>query len=128
MWQIAHDYSEATLLLRLPGFVPMPAFAAVEDVPLVVRKAVKTRSQVGAAASRQHCFFDWPNSVKCEPLVVLCGNTSGDDVSRNSAKNKSTGRQAGYAIQIAHDAGVLPESALCFTQGQHSATTCGATV
>lgn len=39
VWQIAQDYSKATLLLRLPGFVPMPAFQAIEDVPLVVRHA-----------------------------------------------------------------------------------------
>ena len=39
VWQIAHDYACATLLLRLPGYVPMPAFQAIEDVPLVVRHA-----------------------------------------------------------------------------------------
>lgn len=46
MWQIAQDYSAAALLLRLPGYVPMPAFTAIEDVPLVVRHARKTPQQV----------------------------------------------------------------------------------
>lgn len=46
VWQIAQDYSQAHTLLRLPGYVPMPAFQRVEDVPLVVRKAQKTREQV----------------------------------------------------------------------------------
>ena len=66
--QIADDYAQADLLLRLPGFVPMPAFpevhfmhvcmlsvftplptgvrGQVQDVPWVVRTAVKSREQV----------------------------------------------------------------------------------
>jgi L-arabinokinase len=47
VWQIAQDYSNAALLLRLPGYVPMPAFTAIEDVPLVVRHARKFPAQVG---------------------------------------------------------------------------------
>ena len=46
MWQIAEDYAAADLLLRLPGHCPMPAFREVEDVPLVVRRARKSRQQV----------------------------------------------------------------------------------
>uniref|UniRef100_A0A383W3L1 L-arabinokinase n=1 Tax=Tetradesmus obliquus TaxID=3088 RepID=A0A383W3L1_TETOB len=46
VWQIAQDYSNAALLLRLPGYVPMPAFTAIEDVPLVVRHARKFPAQV----------------------------------------------------------------------------------
>ena len=38
-WQIAADYAKADLLLRLPGYCPMPAFKEVVDVPLVVRHA-----------------------------------------------------------------------------------------
>ena len=34
--EIANDYAKADLLLRLPGYTPMPAFRRVEDVPLVV--------------------------------------------------------------------------------------------
>ena len=47
VWQIAEDYACADLLLRLPGYAPMPAFREVEDVPLVVRHARKTKEQVG---------------------------------------------------------------------------------
>ena len=47
VWQIAQDYSAAALLLRLPGYVPMPAFTAIEDVPLVVRHSRKPPAQVG---------------------------------------------------------------------------------
>lgn len=46
VWQIASDYAAAALLLRLPGYVPMPAFTAIEDVPLVVRHARKSPQQV----------------------------------------------------------------------------------
>ncbi|KAI8470791.1 MAG: Transglutaminase-like superfamily-domain-containing protein [Monoraphidium minutum] len=48
VWQIALDYASAALLLRLPGHVPMPAFQAVEDVPLVVRHAQRSPEQVRA--------------------------------------------------------------------------------
>lgn len=44
--QISDDYSQADLLIRLPGYTPMPAFKKVIDVPLVVRKARKTPKQV----------------------------------------------------------------------------------
>jgi galactokinase len=43
---MAEDYSCAFRLLRLPGHVPMPAFRDVIDVPLVVRKARRSRDQV----------------------------------------------------------------------------------
>ncbi|XP_031475091.1 L-arabinokinase-like isoform X1 [Nymphaea colorata] len=46
IWQIAEDYSHCELLLRLPGYVPMPAFRDVVDVPLVVRRPHKSRMEV----------------------------------------------------------------------------------
>jgi len=46
VWQIAEDYSHCLFLLRLPGYCPMPAFRDVIDVPLVVRKARKSREEV----------------------------------------------------------------------------------
>lgn len=59
VWQIAQDYAAAALLLRLPGYVPMPAFTAIEDVPLVVRHARKTPAQasrlVGPLGVEQRC-------------------------------------------------------------------------
>ncbi|GAB4816629.1 hypothetical protein N2152v2_003675 [Parachlorella kessleri] len=48
VWQIAEDYACAAKLLRLPGYVPMPAFRQVVDVPLVVRHASRPRQQVRA--------------------------------------------------------------------------------
>lgn len=47
VWQIAEDYACASVLLRLPGYSPMPAFGEVIDVPLVVRHAQKSKAQVG---------------------------------------------------------------------------------
>ena len=46
VWQIAEDYACASMLLRLPGYSPMPAFGEVIDVPLVVRHAQKSKAQV----------------------------------------------------------------------------------
>ena len=46
IYQIAEDYACADLILRLPGHAPMPAFQEVEDVPLVVRHARRSRAQV----------------------------------------------------------------------------------
>lgn len=46
VWQIAEDYSHCEFLLRLPGYCPMPAFRDVIDVPLVVRRIRKPRSEV----------------------------------------------------------------------------------
>ncbi|XP_076928485.1 L-arabinokinase-like [Bidens hawaiensis] len=44
--QIAEDYSHCELLIRLPGYCPMPAFKDVIDVPLVVRRLHKSRQEV----------------------------------------------------------------------------------
>ncbi|XP_059634505.1 L-arabinokinase-like [Cornus florida] len=46
VWQIAEDYSHCELLIRLPGYSPMPAFRDVVDVPLVVRRSHKSREEV----------------------------------------------------------------------------------
>lgn len=46
VWQIAEDYACANVLLRLPGYSPMPAFGEVLDVPLVVRHAQRSKTQV----------------------------------------------------------------------------------
>ncbi|KAI3975448.1 hypothetical protein MKX01_022320 [Papaver californicum] len=46
VWQIAEDYSHCEFLIRLPGYCPMPAFRDVIDVPLVVRRLHKTRTEV----------------------------------------------------------------------------------
>ncbi|KAH7432132.1 hypothetical protein KP509_07G009700 [Ceratopteris richardii] len=46
VWQIAEDYSYAEFLLRLPGYCPMPAFRDTIDVPLIVRKPVRSKEEV----------------------------------------------------------------------------------
>ncbi|KAF6167317.1 hypothetical protein GIB67_043178 [Kingdonia uniflora] len=46
VWQIAEDYSHCEFLIRLPGYCPMPAFRDVIDVPLVVRRIHKKRTEV----------------------------------------------------------------------------------
>ncbi|MFS7961609.1 putative L-arabinokinase [Helianthus anomalus] len=44
--QIAEDYSHCELLIRLPGYSPMPAFRYVIDVLLVARRLHKSRKEV----------------------------------------------------------------------------------
>ena len=46
VWQIAEDLSRANVLLRLPGHSPMPAFRAVEDIPLIARLPRRSRAEV----------------------------------------------------------------------------------
>jgi hypothetical protein len=70
VWQIAQDYAQAELLLRLPGHVPMPAFKCVEDVPLVVRRAQRDR-QVGAAAVPAHTWGQCRRALPCAAGVLL---------------------------------------------------------
>mmetsp|Transcript_13063 Transcript_13063/g.33556 ORF Transcript_13063/g.33556 Transcript_13063/m.33556 type:complete len:407 (+) Transcript_13063:93-1313(+) len=61
VWEIAEDYHNATCLLRLPGYSPMPAFRKVVDIPLVVRKAVRSsqevRAELGVAAGERLLVF-----------------------------------------------------------------------
>ncbi|KAL3147999.1 hypothetical protein ABBQ38_014294 [Trebouxia sp. C0009 RCD-2024] len=61
VWQIAEDYACASVLLRLPGYSPMPAFGEVIDVPLVVRHAQKSKAQVytelGLPQDTRLCVF-----------------------------------------------------------------------
>lgn len=66
VWQIAQDYSAAALLLRLPGYVPMPAFTAIEDVPLVVRHARKLPQQV-----RTHAVLV-TDCIPCAAYQAVC--------------------------------------------------------
>jgi hypothetical protein len=71
VWQIAQDYSNAALLLRLPGYVPMPAFTAIEDVPLVVRHARKFPAQVGVIGCDCTCSFICLRRVNTAILLVF---------------------------------------------------------
>ena len=61
--EIANDYARADLLLRLPGFTPMPAFRRVEDVPLVVRMSRTPRDEIrrhyGIAADAKVVIYNF---------------------------------------------------------------------
>ncbi|KAG8373922.1 hypothetical protein BUALT_Bualt11G0075600 [Buddleja alternifolia] len=46
IWQLAEDYSHCEFVIRLPGYCPMPAFRDAVDVPLVVRRVHKSRTEV----------------------------------------------------------------------------------
>ena len=52
-WQIAEDYAKADLLLRLPGYCPMPAFKEVVDVPLVVRHSRRSAPEVSFSSGKR---------------------------------------------------------------------------
>ncbi|KAL5223591.1 hypothetical protein ABZP36_010230 [Zizania latifolia] len=63
VWQIAEDYSHCDILLRLPGYCPMPAFRDVTDVPLVVRglhrSKTEVRKELGIAANAKVVVFNF---------------------------------------------------------------------
>jgi len=63
IYQISEDYACADLILRLPGHAPMPAFREVEDVPLVVRHARKSRQQVVMATSPSCHYHSYNNKI-----------------------------------------------------------------
>lgn len=71
VWQIAEDYACANVLLRLPGYSPMPAFGEVIDVPLVVRHAQKSKAQVSfhSTASYQFASNTWASLHMCALLT-----------------------------------------------------------
>ncbi|PWZ23550.1 L-arabinokinase [Zea mays] len=97
VWQIAEDYSHCDILLRLPGYGPMPAFRNVIDVPLVVRGLRKSRSEVRKELGIEenakvlvfnfggqvgHLSYRWfaPSSWK------VCGASDSQDVPPNFIK------------------------------------------
>ena len=68
VWQVAEDLSQADVVLRLPGYSPMPAFKDVVDVPLVVRHARRSREEVGS-------LILTPVSPS-QPQLLLCVRSS----------------------------------------------------
>ena len=79
------DYACAQRLLRLPGYVPMPAFREVIDVPLVVRRARRGRDEVRASLGippgarvallmygGQPAGADWRLHAGCLPAGWVC--------------------------------------------------------
>ncbi|KAL6603260.1 hypothetical protein ACP70R_043621 [Stipagrostis hirtigluma subsp. patula] len=100
VWQIAEDYSNCDLLLRLPGYCPMPAFRDVIDVPLVVRGLRKSRSEVrkelGIEENAKVLVFNfggqpagWELKQEWLPdgwICLVCGASDSQDVPPNFIK------------------------------------------
>ncbi|XP_066369481.1 L-arabinokinase-like isoform X1 [Miscanthus floridulus] len=100
VWQIAEDYSYCDILLRLPGYSPMPAFRNVNDVPLVVRGFRKSRSEVrkelGIEENAKVLVFNfggqpagWKLKQEWLPdgwICLVCGASDSQDVPPNFIK------------------------------------------
>ncbi|OQU77002.1 hypothetical protein SORBI_3010G253200 [Sorghum bicolor] len=100
VWQIAEDYSHCDILLRLPGYGPMPAFRNVIDVPLVVRGFRKSRSEVrkelGIEENAKVLIFNfggqpagWKLKQEWLPdgwICLVCGASDSQDVPPNFIK------------------------------------------
>uniref|UniRef100_A0A453NA86 Galactokinase N-terminal domain-containing protein n=1 Tax=Aegilops tauschii subsp. strangulata TaxID=200361 RepID=A0A453NA86_AEGTS len=100
VWQIAEDYSHCEFLLRLPGYCPMPAFRDVIDVPLVVRRLHKSRSEVrkelGIAEDVKVVIFNfggqpagWKLKKEWLPdgwLCLVCGASDTQELPPNYVK------------------------------------------
>ena len=65
VWQVAEDLSQADVVLRLPGYSPMPAFKDVVDVPLVVRHARRSRDEVAASSCINSYGSIKPTTCSC---------------------------------------------------------------
>uniref|UniRef100_A0ACD5UIC4 Uncharacterized protein n=1 Tax=Avena sativa TaxID=4498 RepID=A0ACD5UIC4_AVESA len=100
VWQIAEDYSHCEILLRLPGYCPMPAFRDVIDVPLVVRGLRKSRSEVrkdlGIAENAKVVIFNfggqpagWKLKKEWLPdgwICLVCGASDSQEFPPNFIK------------------------------------------
>ncbi|KAI3987570.1 hypothetical protein MKX01_021482 [Papaver californicum] len=81
VWQIAEDYSHCDLLIRLPGYCPMPAFRDVIDVPLVVREQRKSRAEpAGWTLKEEYLPSGW--------LCLVCGASDNQELPPNFIKLK----------------------------------------
>ncbi|KAG8095271.1 hypothetical protein GUJ93_ZPchr0012g21331 [Zizania palustris] len=78
VWQIAEDYSHCDILIRLPGYCPMPAFRDVTDVPLVVRglhrSKTEVRKELGIAANAKVVVFNFGGQ---KILMYYCPQPAG---------------------------------------------------
>ncbi|KAF8772151.1 hypothetical protein HU200_006149 [Digitaria exilis] len=100
VWQIAEDYAHCDILLRLPGYGPMPAFRNVIDVPLIVRGLRKSRSEVrkelGLEENAKVLVFNfggqpagWKLKQEWLPdgwICLVCGASDSQDVPPNFIK------------------------------------------
>ncbi|KAI5659279.1 hypothetical protein M9H77_28072 [Catharanthus roseus] len=97
IWQIAEDYSHAELLIRLPGYCPMPAFRDVVDAPLVVRRLLKSRAEVrkelGIGDETKVLIYNFggtPSGLKLKEdflpagwICLVCGASEGQELPQN---------------------------------------------
>ncbi|XP_020691925.1 L-arabinokinase isoform X2 [Dendrobium catenatum] len=100
VWQIAEDYSHCEFVIRLPGYSPMPAFRDAIDVPLVVRRVHKSRSEVrmelGIGEDVKLLIFnfggqpaDWKLQEEWLPsgwLCLVCGASDTQELPPNFIK------------------------------------------
>ncbi|XP_010256451.1 PREDICTED: L-arabinokinase-like isoform X2 [Nelumbo nucifera] len=100
IWQIAEDYSHCEFVIRLPGYCPMPAFHDVVDVPLVVRRLHKSRSEMrkelGIADNMKLVIFNfggqqagWKFKQEYLPpgwLCLVCGASGNQELPLNFIK------------------------------------------
>ncbi|CAN6220188.1 unnamed protein product [Urochloa humidicola] len=100
VWQIAEDYAHCDILLRLPGYGPMPAFRNVIDVPLIVRGLRRSRSEVrkelGLEENAKVLVFNfggqpagWKLKQEWLPdgwICLVCGASDSQDVPPNFIK------------------------------------------
>ncbi|PUZ59232.1 hypothetical protein GQ55_4G024000 [Panicum hallii var. hallii] len=100
VWQISEDYAHCDILLRLPGYGPMPAFRNVIDVPLIVRGLRKSRSEVrkelGLEENAKVLVFNfggqpagWKLKQEWLPdgwICLVCGASDSQDVPPNFIK------------------------------------------
>ncbi len=68
---MAEDLSQADVVLRLPGYSPMPAFKDVVDVPLVVRHARRSREEVGVSTLTPVVPWHPQYSYMCEVMTEI---------------------------------------------------------
>ncbi|KAL3534972.1 hypothetical protein ACH5RR_003433 [Cinchona calisaya] len=100
IWQIAEDYSVCEFLIRLPGYCPMPAFRDVVDVPLVVRRLQKSRSEVrkelGIGSDTKVLLYNFggqlsgwnlqENYLPSGWICLVCGAPEGQELPQNFVK------------------------------------------
>uniref|UniRef100_A0A0D9WTU1 GHMP kinase N-terminal domain-containing protein n=1 Tax=Leersia perrieri TaxID=77586 RepID=A0A0D9WTU1_9ORYZ len=105
VWQIAEDYSHCDILLRLPGYCPMPAFRDVIDVPLVVRGLRRSRSEVrkelGIEANAKVVVFNFGGQVAARILQDTAVGKKCISDKFNGARRLQDAIVLGYQLQRA---------------------------
>ncbi|RLM55829.1 L-arabinokinase-like isoform X1 [Panicum miliaceum] len=105
VWQIAEDYAHCDILLRLPGYGPMPAFRNVIDVPLIVRGLRKSRSEVrkelGLEENAKVLVFNFGGQVVAQILQDTAIGKECIPVKFSGARRLQNAIVSGYQLQRA---------------------------